>query len=399
MVRSFLPPDPGSGAPRLTLPLTAALLTAQVGQALTFVMLAAVLPQIAGYFGGGARGELVAQQMAVFPFLGLAAGGFLSGPVIRLLGLRRAVLFSSACYALAGSVPMLATAAAPMLAASFLLGLTASLLTSAISGVSAVVLASERLARLVSYQVALAIFTAAVLGFVSALAAERFGWRAPFAGYAATGAIIFLLNAFGLPDAEPPENRTGGAALTVRAAWPVYILAFLSFIVITLQPTFLPFRMLEEGIDSASTRSAMLTVSTGASFFGSMAYAQLQGRISPSMIRDLAIGLLVVAFAVFAAWDGSVAMMAIGMACAGFGGGLVIPMLFAAALARAPDAGAQSVGFLNVAIFAGSFLTPYLLALPRQAWGIPGMLAAVGACILSAGIALRLAGRRGAPSS
>jgi hypothetical protein len=70
-------------SPRVRPLTTAALLTAQVGQSLTFVMLPPVLPQIARYFGGGARGELIAQQMSVFPFLGLMVGALLSGPARR----------------------------------------------------------------------------------------------------------------------------------------------------------------------------------------------------------------------------------------------------------------------------------------------------------------------------
>lgn len=370
-------------------PLTnAALLSAQVGQALTFVMLAAVLPQIAAYFGGGRAGELIAQQMAVFPFLGLTIGGFLSGPVIARGGLRRTAIAAALFYALSGAVPLITSTAAPMLAASFVLGLSASLLTSAISGVTGEVHSGDRLAKVVSYQVALAIFAGATLGFVAALAAQTWGWRAAFAGYVAAGLVILLLAIAGLPDARARQaDATGGARAVLRRAWPVYLLAFLAFVVITLAPTYLPFYMEAKGIASAATRSALLTVSTGASFFGSLLFSQIQGRVSSRALRVAAIVLLVGAYILYASWDGSVAVMVMAMALAGFGGGMIIPALFAAALDRAPHAGAQSVGFLNVAIFGGSFLTPYLLSVPREALGMQGMLWAVGAAIAAVGFA------------
>ena len=365
----------------------AALLTAQVGQALTFVMLGAILPQIAAYFGGGREGEMIAQQMAVFPFLGLTVGGFVSGIVISRAGLRPTALASALVYALAGAVPLVATTATPMLAASFALGLAASLLTSAISGISAQVYQGEKLAKFVSYQVALAIFSGASLGFVAALAAGSWGWRAAFAGYVVTGLAILAIGLAGLPDGEAggAQNEGGSALAVIRLSWPVYLLGFLSFIMITFAPTYLPFFMEERGVTDPAMRALLLTVSTGTSFLGSVGYSQVQGRIAQRTILTVAVALLAVAYLLYATWNGGIPAMAAAMAMAGLGGGMIIPALFAAALSSAPQAGGQSVGFLNVAIFSGSFLTPYLLAVPREALGMVGLLWAFLVAILIIG--------------
>ena len=385
---------PELSSPRLSRRAYAALLTGQFGQGLTLSMLSAVLPQIAAYFGGGAGGEMIAQQMATFPFLGLTAGGLLSGPIIKRLGLRPTVLVAASLFAASGAVPIVTATALPMLVAAFVLGLCASLLTSAISGVAGEVLVGEPLAKLVGYQVALGIIGSGGLGFLAALASQSFGWRAPFAGYVITGTVILALNLAGLPNVPLRGGESGAAGSLIRAVWTIYLLGFLTFIVVTLVPTYMPFFMAERGIFSAATRSGLLTVVPVAVFLGSMVFPQIQGRLPAWAATALPTAFLSIAFLLLANWTGPVWQMALALTLAGLGIGLIIPSLFTSTLARAPHAGAQAIGFLNASIFAGSFVTPYLLSTPRQQLGIAGMLWGMCFAILAVGIIVLLVARR-----
>lgn len=68
------------------MPVQLLLLVTLAAPSLLFIVLPPVLPEMAAFFGGGAHGRAVAQGAQALPFLTLALGGVVAGPILRLIG-------------------------------------------------------------------------------------------------------------------------------------------------------------------------------------------------------------------------------------------------------------------------------------------------------------------------
>ncbi len=299
--------------------LLPALLLSQVGQGLTFVILVGVLPQISAHFGGGTTGELIAQQMIALPFLGIALGGLLSVWAIRRFGLRQTILGGSALFTVAGSVPMWTDGAWPILSGCLLLGVGAALVVSAMSGMVGEFFEGLAASRIISLQVAVAIFTAAAVGLGVAYAAETWGWRAPFAGYVLVGGVTFVVSMIALPDIRPETGPNEGLWSLLSRGALGFALGFLAFVVFTAHPSLTPFLMEQHGIERPVERQFYMTLATIATFVGSLVYAFAQGRVPRRGLTASAFVALACGLATFATWTGSPSAMAAGQLVFGLG--------------------------------------------------------------------------------
>lgn len=369
---------------RQKIPLYTALMMAQVGQGLTFVILVGVLPQIAAYFGGGAHGELVAQQMATLPFLGIAIGGICSWPLISWLGLRGTILAASALFAMSGSVPIWCDSAWMMFPGCFLLGTCAALIVSAMTGMAGALFQGPQVSRIISFQVAFALFSASAVGLIVAYAARSWGWRIPFSGYVATGGVIFILTAIALPNIAAPRDGQGGFWSVLRGGALGFVLGFLTFLVTTANTVFTPFLMAAHGIADPFHRQMFMTISVVATFCGSLLYAGGQAKVSQRALCAFSTALLAVGLIILAIWQGNRYVIVVGEALFGTGTGVAIPALLAIAVLKNLSRSAQIVGIMNTSMYLGAAVTPTLLGPFHAAFGIPATyyLLAGGVCLV-----------------
>jgi predicted MFS family arabinose efflux permease len=376
----------------------AALLPAQAGPTITLLLLAPVAPAIADYFGP--QGLEAAQHVVTFPFLGLMFGSLLSGPAIRLVGLKSLALIAAAAFIVAGMIGMTAKGLPLLLVGGTILGLGAAWLTSALSGATSVLFDGAERARLVGLQSAVGNLIGAGLGMFAAVLAGSLGWRTPFGAYAAFGAAMLVL-ALGFLPALPRGMATTSDRLlpVVGRTWAICLAGAAIYAVAANQSTNLPFLLSEKGITNPALRAVVTITTSVTAMLGSLGFAAMQGRMSERGMIAIAGMAGAAAWFLFAIWTGGLAVAMVGGGLIGIAIGIVMPILFTASMrAVTSEASGAAVGLLSASVFLGSFASPTLFA-PLRAWaGLSGMMTWVG--VTSLAIALvGIAWPRSAPSA
>lgn len=367
--------------------LFAALLPAHTGQAMAISLTAPMVPMLATHLGGGDKGDLSAQFVTVAPFLGIMAGGMISGWVMKATGVRAFVLLAALLFALDGVIGLFASGLAPLLIGAVILGFGAIFILTGLSALTAIAYDSSKRGEVIGLQAGMAGLSGIVFGLGASFLAERLGWRVPFAIFLGFGALVLVLTLLFVP-ANVRGEDDGSVAMgkIIKRIWPMMLAAGMAFMLLVSQSTQLPFLMAENGVTSSGLRGVVLTTLAAASMLGSVSFGALQTRISE---RGLILGVGffgITAWIVFGLWSGGLAWAIVGAGLVGLAQGLLIPMLFGGVMrAVPPDAGGAAIGLLNVAICFGSFLNPVLSSPVRGLTGLTGLmfvLAAISATIL-----------------
>ncbi|MDB5685345.1 MAG: major facilitator superfamily 1 [Sphingomonas bacterium] len=359
-------------------------------------LIAPVVPLIAEHFRPAGQGELAAQLVAVFPFLGLLLGGLASGWSIPHAGLRPFILIAAGAYATSGVIGLFAPTLTTLLIGCGLLGFGAAFLMSGLSAMTSIVFDGAERGRIVGLQSAIGNLFNVALGIGTAFLAERLGWRTPFGVFLAFGAVMLLLSARAIP--KVARSDAGGVATmgwVLRRTWPICLAGGAIFLLAATQSTQLPFLLANNGVTSAGMRAVVATFTTGAAMLGSLVFSAVQGKVGERVLILIAAILSALGWAIFGIWSGGLAVAFLASALLGAGLGLLLPILFSGAMRAAPgEASGQAVGLLNTAIFLGSFLNPVLTAPLAQLAGRPGLMLLLAALSLAVG-AVALAWPRG----
>jgi len=363
--------------------LSATLLPAQAGQALTLSLLTPVLPAVAIFFGGGVEGESIAQWLAVSPFLGLTIGGLGSGLAIGAAGLRLTVCIAAFGYALSGLIGLVASAKVLLLGGGFLLGASAALLTSGLSAVTAIVYQEPARRRFVAMQSATANILGVILALGGAAAAGRFGWRTPFSIYLLFGGVMLAATVACVRRAPRRSAIRGGTVRLVRRGWPIFLAGGATFLLATTQSTQLPFLLEQNGLTSATLRAIVVVCTLGAAVLGSLVYGITQARIPQPLIILFAGLAASSAWLMFGMWSHGLVLACIAAALLGLALGILVPVLYGGAMQVAPgEASGQAIGLLNAAVFLGSFANPLIAGPLRTVAGLSGMMFVLAALSL-----------------
>lgn len=366
----------------------AVLMAALVAPSFNFVALPPVLPDIAMHFGGGARGQGIAQMAQALPFLGLAVGGLVAGWILVRLGVRASIVFAALGLIVGGMGGIGSDRLFPLLASCVLLGFMSSLATAVLTALTASLVDGSFRDRLLGIQVAVSDICTVAGAISAAMLASRFGWHGPFLIFILLGLYLLLL----LVPARIASGRgafdTGGLARVAKRSWRVYAGGVFIFLLVATQATQLPFYLEQLGYHTASGRAVITTFALVAAMCGSISFALLLGRIAAWRLLAAAVASTTAGFLGLAFWDGQLAIGLGLIFLVGLGSGLVIPSLFTAVLRQAPEGlRGHSIGLLNVAIFAGSFVSPAVLSPIAAALGYPGLYAVMATTVLAVGSA------------
>jgi MFS transporter, YNFM family, putative membrane transport protein len=345
---------------------------------------------------------VLSREMAISPataglsvsavVLAIALGSFVAGPLSDAAG-RKAVMVGSLSLLV---LPTLACAVAgdfrQLLAFRALQGLL-------IPGVTAVVVAwagdhyGARDLRAAVGGVIAASVAGGLLGRVaSGLVAERWGWRAAFvlsAGITAAGALGMAV--------ELPRGRGGGAAwrgafagmlrhLGDRRLVGGFLLAFCLFFGFIAVFTYLPFRLSGPPwhLSTDAVASAYLVYVAGIA--ASPLAGRWAGRVEPwrLMLGGLALGVVGVGLTLVSSLPvlvGGLLVLVVGMFTA-----QALGPSYVNEAAREAKGGANALYL--VAYYAGGTLGSWLPGLAWERWRWPGVVAASGAALLLAMVAV-----------
>lgn len=373
-------------APPIAWPLRTALIVALVAPTLNMAVLPPALPMIADYLGGGVAGEITAQRAQSLPFLGLVIGGLLAGGLIARFGLRACLIFAALGFAAAGLGGGSAQSATPLLVSCFFAGLAASVLSCGLTTATGAVMTGDVRIRMLGFQTALSDFSAIAAGIASAVLAQFYGWRAPFAIYAGFGAIALMLAMASKIPTVPRDDSPNGLLAVARLAGPVYLAGGFIFLMMGTQPTLMPFHLAAHGLVTPGSRAVVLVAAPAAAMLSSIAYALIRGRIADRWMLAIATIAAALGFAGMALWTGGVPPITLASIAVGIGAGLSFPMVIRAAFRRVPPTlHGYSIGLLNTGVFSGVFASPFLFGPLQRAAGTPAMFAVCAAITIAVG--------------
>ncbi len=360
---------------------------ALIAPSFSFVALPPILPNIATHFGGGEAGKNIAQAVEALPFLGLAFGGLLAGWCIRQIGTIRSIALAGIALLLSSIGGFAGDNLPLLLISSATLGLAAALATSALADLTSAIIEEERRTRLLGIQVALSDLCTLAGGAAAALLAHRLGWHGPFLIFTAFGLFLLLCLMAARLRLAPVAAEAGGLLRMARLGWQVYLAAGFIFLLIATQATQLPFYLEQLGYATPAQRAVVTTFALFSAMCGSISFALLQGRLKPWSIQGASVLLVTGGLAGLASWNGDLPVGLLFTFVTGVGIGLTVPVLFASSLRLAPPGlRGHSIGLLNVAIFAGSFLSPIVLTPIVQAAGYEGLYVVMAAAVAAVGL-------------
>lgn len=366
-----------------------ALLLALVGPTFTMAVLPPALPLMAGALGQGEHGAILAQLAQSLPFLGLAVGGLFVGGVLGRWGLKPSLVGAAVVYGAVGALAGAAQGPGVLLAGCLVLGLAAAVLSAGLTTATGAAFSGAARGRALGFQTAFSDASAIGGGLAAAFLAQAYGWRAPFAIYAAFGALIVALV---LPSKLPaieaaPASR---AVLTevVRSAGSTYVAALLLFIVMGTQATLLPFHLAAHGLSTPGERALVLSAGPATAIVASVLYGVFAGRISERATVLIATLVSVAGYGGLGLWRGGLILAAPASMAVGCGMGLAFPMVIRTVFRRTePAMHGHAIGLLNTCVFLGAFLSPLLLGPLMRAGGGKALFLTCAAAWLAGGAA------------
>ncbi len=371
-------------------------LTLLAGSSLTLMAPVAISPALPGMVTDQLTNQAGASMLITLPALAVVLGGPIVGYLCDKWGRKQVLLLSILAYAIGGSCGAWASSMAVLIAGRLALGLgVAGMMTSITALISDHYNEQER-TRFFGLQ-AFAMGVGGVAMIMAGGALAELGWRIPFLLYLLA---IPLLPAVCLnihknhrviatetenvsqssikhyPAANNPAATndspamvaslpTPGASTThglIISLLPVFAAAFYSIAIFFISPVQLPF--LTEAKFAASPSQSALAISLG-TFSGSLIsllYAPLKRRLSYTMIFNLSMALVGIAYLTIGLAP-SMAIVYAGGLLSGFGSGLAMPNLnlWVSSL-TAPHHRGQALGLLNTSINMGQLVSPIMVS-------------------------------------
>ncbi|SFV17279.1 MFS transporter [Pseudoduganella namucuonensis] len=341
---------------------------------------APAMPAMAAHFAPGGDGALFAQLVMTIPAVLLILSATITGIVAERVGRRAVLLAALALFAAAGMAALLAPGAIMLIASRLLLGLAGGAILTVSFSLAGDYPEAQR-ERILGFAGAAAAVAAMIALTAGGALVDRFGWRGPFALYAASLPVLAL--AWGAVSESRAARHEHSLLSPLRLLWPSYLLTIVLVIGVFLPGIQGPFLLQAEGIASAATQGVVIASSSLSAAIASASFGYLRRYLSIqalTLVTALCMG--VGASAIFAL-HGALPI-AVCFALIGIGAGLVEPVTLSLVLARAPKSmQPRAVGLVLSAVFLGQFLNPLVLNPIRQSMGTGHAFLAAGLILLA----------------
>jgi len=348
---------------KLTLLLTGSM-TVLAGAGIT-----AAIPEIQDFFSNQENASFYSKLILTIPALFIAVLAPLAGQIIDRFGRKKLLIISLIIYALAGTSGLYLGDIISLLIGRAMLGVgVAGIMTVNTTLIGDYFKGKER-SRFMGWQGAFMAFGGVVFVSVGGLLAD-FSWRLPFLVYAFS-IIVLILTFFYIYEPEilsdevvrkkrPANKRTKKIGL-------VYVTSFIGMIFFYLIPTQIPFLLsnTENISNSGVGYSISLAILAGAIL--SINYGKIRLKFNFFQIYSITFSLMGLGFLIISFSNSYIGILS-GLIIAGFGTGLLMPNsnLWLVSLAPQNKRG-RMVGFLNLFVYSGQFLSP-ILVFPLIKW-------------------------------
>ncbi len=357
------------------------------------------LPEISRAFSHLPDAELLSKLILTLPALFIALLAPVAGYFVDWSGRRSVLLFSLLLYAAAGTTGAYLSNIYLILAGRALLGMAVGALMTSVITLIGDYFEGRKRSTFMGYQAAFAstggLVFITVGGYLAGL-----HWRFPFLIYTFS-LVIFVM---ALVSVYEPERikPAGGVRLISRTlikmiplqVWWVYLIAFFSFAVFYMIPVQMPFMLSAiEGVTSTQVGVAIacMNITAMATAFN---YSRVKKRLDFPFIMGL-VYILVAAGYVIIGLSTSYGMMVAGILVCGTGFGMQMANVNLWLVQLAPSMiRGTLVGYLNLFIFLGMFMSPVLLQPLVLVFGLYHSFVVVGLLLVCISIVLFYTGKQ-----
>ncbi|MDB5430235.1 MAG: transporter [Caulobacter sp.] len=366
------------------------LLAAGMVTTLCFTAVVPALQLIAAYFKG-VDSTFNAQLVVVAAPAGLAIGGFLAGPLVKALGIRRTLFLGLALSTLMGTCQLWVPSYWGLMASRFVLGLALICTDVSLSTLIGKRFVGRWRALLMGFRQAIGSVGTVGSFWVSAKLINHFGWRGP--GWMFLLPAFFLLVAlitFNKPISLSGEKADGSRALerfNVLQVWPIYVLALVMTICHAMPSFQMAFLLGEMNIHAPEKIALVPMISAGIGILTALVFGLIYGQIGRMtfVLASVSMGAGFIGMSLSPDYNDILKFVVL----EGFGAGMTIPYFATRMLDRiTAEQRARAMGYLMSAVFLGHVLNPFVLKPIRAQLGVHGAFTAVGAFLIVAGVLL-----------
>jgi MFS family permease len=344
-----------------------------------------ILPELSRVLGSDAAAQLAASVVA----FGMIAGGFLSGRLLALIGIRSSILVSLGVFAAAGSVGALNGSVAFLVITRFVLGLAAVGFSTAAMALTTTAFFGEARSAVIGFQQAVSQVVNVVGIILAGVLAGIAGWRSPFVLLGCYGVALFLVAFFSVKSSSPTQQKPGDdqpSSTLFPAILPICALTALMGFLTVVPWTQLPFVLVDSGFDGTSTLALIGAMNFVMATAGALAYGPMTRRIGKraSFAVGLVIGTLGIAIMGKA---GSLPWFYLASGFSGLGTGIYNSFVFDFGVDAAPtERKAEVAGYLFSCICGGFALNPFIAGQYQSAFGLHTGVFAIGISAMIVGL-------------
>jgi len=339
----------------ITLLLTGSL-TVMAGAIIT-----AALPDIKDHFAYMQHAALLSKLLITLPSLFIAFVAPFAGKLIDKTGRKKALLWSLALYAIGGTSGFYFSNIYLLLFGRAVLGVSvAGIMTINTTLIGDYFIGKKR-SVFMGWQGAFMGFGGVLYVSLGGLLAD-ISWRWPFLVYSFSVIMLLMCRQFlhePLISAKTDQiNLMSKNHLRKKQFLLLYITAFLGMLFFYLIPTQIPFLLQQSGVSTNSTIGFSISISIFAGALLSLMYGKIRMYLSFLKIYGLTFLLMGSGYLMVSFFTDITGILS-GLIVAGFGTGMLMPntnlWLISIAL---PKKRGSMVGFLNLAVYSGQFLSP-----------------------------------------
>jgi MFS family permease len=381
--------------------LFATFMFGMMAHGMLFSAIGSVLPQMALDLGD--RGDFNAQMIMASAAMGLLAGTFASGWILQRVGARITLIAAALVYGLSGAGGLAFHDPVLLLSTRLVVGFAcACLVNTCVSGMSEEYQGTDRASAL-GVSSALANLTGVGSIVVGGYLAEVGGWRLAFLQYPIFGLIGALLAFSSVNQARArqvetdPRTDLEAEHMHIRQFVPFYLLIVFLSAVLSMGSTQFAFLLQEDGIQSSSSRSLIMSARTVASAIVGFCYGSLQKQVGAPGTFILGLSSMAAALAVLG-WERSAAYAILGALLMGIYTGALGPCSYQFVIEHAnPGSRNRAISLSTASAFLGSFLNPVVLATISHVVGLRNVFLVMSASMaaIAVGAATKLARHRG----
>jgi MFS family permease len=353
---------------------------------LIFTAIGPVLSSLSARYGGGVRGDVIAQLMMTLPSIGVIIGGPVAGTFAGWWGARSLLFGALILYGISGCAGIVVEEPYTLLATRFVLGAAAAGVATAATALIGELLDGVRRTRALGYSSAFASAGSVVSIIAAGGLATYGGVGLPFAIYG-VAFVLLLLGVASVPEVgvrTRGEQAGGFWSFSLSALAPIYAALIAVTVVVFMTGIQISFLLAAKGITAPADQSWIIAFASVGAAAGGLVYTTAQTILG----RDRTFALCVAVMGAGNVLMGTQAdpiLLALGSAMNGIGAGMTIPHFGSKIIERAPVAlRPRALGLMYTVIFVGEFLNPWVVTPLRMQFGIDAAFVLIGAAALAA---------------